>query len=94
MKSPSLTSLHRKISSEVITTLPKEEMEFPVYWGHYSSWLVIVKDNLQRFKHENLSNWEHTDILWPDINSEDLKWTILCLDLINEVKNRMQGEIS
>lgn len=81
-------SLHPNVHSEVIIVLYKEEKEFPVYWGHYSCWLAIVKINFQLFQHE------YTDIVRSNITSDDLEWTILCLDLINEVKSRMDGEIS
>jgi hypothetical protein len=81
-------SLHSNIHSEVIIVLYKEEKEFPVYWGHYCCWLVIVKTNFQLFQHE------YTDIVQSDITSDDLEWTVLCLDLINEVKDRMHGKIS
>lgn len=81
------SSTFEKLSPNLITFLQKGNKRFPVYCSHYASWVVIV-NNLSSIQKEIFSK----SALWAEATSEDLEWSKLCLDLIHDVRNKVDGE--
>lgn len=76
--------------SNIITILKKRGEYFPVYWTHFVSWHVIVRENIDLLRQEWL-NWEECSTMSTDISSEDIEWTKFCIDLIQGVNRKSEG---